>query len=117
MVKNPVTARQDETVLDAVKKMAELRIGAIPVVNERGEVVGIFTERDLLVRVVAKELPLDTRLSKVMTPNPVTIRPDASLEEAKNVMAKIKARHLPVVDEEGTLVGVVSLSDIEFSTY
>jgi CBS domain-containing protein len=104
MLKNPVTVSEDESILDAVKRMAELNIGAIPVVNERGEVVGIFSERDLLKRVVARGLSYETKIKDVMTKNPVTISPDASVDEAKRVMAKIKARHLPVIDKDGRLV-------------
>ncbi|MCE4614616.1 MAG: CBS domain-containing protein [Desulfurococcales archaeon] len=117
MLKNPVTVREDETVFDAVKKMAELNIGAIPVVNKEGRVVGIFSERDLLKRVVVRELSYETKIKEVMTKDPVTVSPEASVEEAKEVMAKIKARHLPVIDENSQLVGVVSLSDIDLSVY
>ena len=117
MLKNPVTVREDETVSGVVKKMAELNIGAIPVVNEKGEIVGIFSERDLLKRVVAKGLSYNTKIREVMTRNPLTISLEATVEEAKEIMAKIKARHLPVIDNDGHLVGVVSLSDIEFSVY
>ncbi len=117
MLKTPVTVEENESILVAVKKMAELNIGAIPVVDSEGKIVGIFTERDLLKRVVAREVPLTTPIKEVMTRNPVTITPDATVEEAKELMAKIKARHLPVVDKSGRLQGVVSLSDIELSTY
>ncbi len=115
MTRNPVTARLGESVLDAVKRMDELGIGALPVVDDKGNLVGIFTERDLLRRVVAKGRdPAKTRIEEVMTPNPVTVRPSDSVEEAKRLMARIKARHLPVVDENGRLVGIVSIKDIEF---
>ncbi|MCE4606619.1 MAG: CBS domain-containing protein [Desulfurococcales archaeon] len=117
MLEKPVTVQEDETVNNAVRKMAELNIGAIPVVNEKGKIVGIFSERDLLRRVAAKGLSYNTKIKEVMTRNPVTISPEATVEKAKDVMAKIKARHLPVIDENGHLVGVVSLSDIEFSVY
>ena len=115
MTKNPVTARVGETVMDAVIRMDRLGIGALPVVDEKGNLVGIFTERDLLRRVVAKGLdPSRVRIEEVMTPNPVTVRPEDSVEEARRLMARIKARHLPVVDERGRLVGIVSIKDIEF---
>ena len=115
MTRDPVTARVGETVMDAVVRMDRLGIGALPVVNEKGNLVGIFTERDLLRRVVAKGLdPSRVRIEEVMTPNPVTVRPEDSVEEARRLMARIKARHLPVVDERGRLVGIVSIKDIEF---
>lgn len=118
MLRNPRTIRVGQTVGEAVDVMAELNIGAIPVVDEEGNLVGIFTERDLLRRVAAKRLPLDeTSIDEVMTHNPVSVSEDTGLEEAKEIMARIKARHLPVVDKDGKLIGIVSLSDIEFSTY
>ncbi len=114
MTHNPVTARPDEPVIAAVLRMAELGIGALPVVDESGRLVGIFTERDLLVRVVAKRLdPEKVLVGTVMTPNPVTIGPNEPVEEALRIMNKIRARHLPVVDENGRLIGIVSIRDIE----
>ncbi|MCE4627970.1 MAG: CBS domain-containing protein [Desulfurococcales archaeon] len=114
MTPNPVTVTPDETVYEAAVKMAELGVGALPVIDEEGRLVGIFTERDLLVRVVAKGLdPTKIRVGEVMTPNPVTVGPDEPVEEALRLMAKIRARHLPVVDEKGRLVGIVSIRDLE----
>ena len=118
MLRNPKTVRVGQTVGEAVDIMAGLNIGAIPVVDEEGSLVGIFTERDLLRRVAARRLPLDgTRIEEVMTPNPVSVTEDTGVEEAKEVMARIKARHLPVVDGRGKLIGIISLSDIELGTY
>jgi len=114
MTVNPVTVKPDDTVWDAVVKMDQLGIGALPVVDEEGRLVGIFTERDLLRRVVAKKRdPEKTLIREVMTPDPVYATPEDSLEEAKRLMAKVKARHLPIV-EEGKLVGIISIKDIEF---
>ncbi len=115
MTRNPVFARPNETVFEAVKKMDELGVGALPVVDESGKLVGIFTERDLLRRVVAKQrAPERTLIKDVMTPNPVTIKPNESVLEALRLMAKLKVRHLPVVDDSGNLIGIVSIKDIEF---
>ena len=114
MTPNPVTAKPEEPVIAAVLRMAELGVGALPVVDDSGRLVGIFTERDLLVRVVARRLdPEKVRVGDVMTPNPVTIGPDETVEEALRIMNKIRARHLPVVDEKGRLIGIVSIRDIE----
>ena len=115
MTKNPVTVSLNETVWDAVVKMDALGVGALPVVDDNGRVVGIFTERDLLRRVVAKKKdPQKTLISEVMTRNPVTVKPTDTIKTAKALMAKIKARHLPVVDDDGKIVGIVSIKDIEF---
>jgi len=114
ITKNPVYARPEDTVLNVVKRMAELHIGALPVVDSKGRLIGIFTERDLLKRVVAKELPLTTKVGDVMTPNPITVKPATTIREALEKLKKIKARHLPVVDDDGNLIGIISIKDIEF---
>jgi len=115
MTRNPVTVSPNDSVWDAVVKMDALGVGALPVVDDNGRVVGIFTERDLLRRVVAKRLdPKKVLVRDVMTRDPVTVKPTDTVETAKRLMAKIKARHLPVVDDEGKLVGIVSIKDIEF---
>ena len=116
MTRNPVTITPDSSVLEAAKKMASLGIGALPVVDEEGRLIGIFTERDLLQRVVAVERDARaTRVADVMTPNPVTVKPEDPVDQARRLMAKIKARHLPVVDDTGRLVGIVSIRDIELA--
>ncbi len=115
MTRNPVTASPNETVWEAVVKMDTLGVGALPVVDDEGRVIGIFTERDLLRKVVARKLdPAKTLIRDVMTRNPVTVKPDDTIETAKKLMAKIRARHLPVVDDSGKIVGIVSIKDIEF---
>jgi len=95
------------TAADAVAAMRQWNIGSL-LVTEFGRVVGIFTERDLLVRVLAPGLPLDTPVRRCMTPNPVTVSPKDSVRTAIKRMQKGGYRHLPVVDEAGRPVGVLS---------
>ena len=103
----PLTA----TVQEASEGMAAKRIGAI-IVGTTKEMVGIFTERDLLTRVIAKELdPKTTLLSAVMTPNPDTLPPDANPVEALKTMQSRNFRHLPIV-ENGILVSMISIRDL-----
>ncbi|MEB2837268.1 MAG: CBS domain-containing protein [Desulfurococcales archaeon] len=114
MTPNPVTMPPTATVEEAVKLMAERDIGSILVVDESGRLAGIFTERDAVKRVLAQGRdPRSTRLSEVMTPNPITIDVDSPVEDAVRLMERKRIRHLPVVDREGRLVGIVSLRDIE----
>lgn len=99
-------------VRDAVRMMAEKRIGAI-LVMEDGRLEGIFTERDVTVRVVAAGLdPEATPLSAVMTASPDTLEPDAKAIEALNLMEERRYRHLPVVASDGRVMGIVSIRDL-----
>jgi CBS domain-containing protein len=106
-----IALKSHATVQEAAEKMAEHCIGAIPVIDS-GELKGLFTERDLLNRVVAKGLqPRDTLLDDVMTKDPITIASEASLVDSFSEMFVHKFRHLPVL-EQGRVVGVLSCRDI-----
>ena len=99
------------TVLDAAHRMNDKRIGAVVVTNQ-DQVVGIFTERDVLYRVVAKQLdPAKTAVRDVMTSPVACCDPRMTREECRSVMRQRRVRHLPVV-ENGQLVGIVSIGDI-----
>lgn len=99
------------TVRDAAKNMAERHIGAV-LIGDGGRLQGIFTERDLLIRVVARGLDPDgTRLKEVMTPDPDTVGPDDLASLALERMRTSGYRHVPVV-EDGVVVGIVSLRDL-----
>ncbi|BCW99251.1 MAG: CBS domain-containing protein [Armatimonadota bacterium] len=105
------SAYTDQTVLDAAKLMNDRRIGCLVVT--RGEtVVGIFSERDILTRVVAEQRdPATTKVGEVMTTPCVVVTPDTELEQCQAIMSEKRIRHLPVVDE-GRLVGIISSGDI-----
>jgi len=105
------TASKDMTVRAASCLMAENRIGALLVVD-KDRIVGIFTERDVLNKIVAGRLDPDkTALSEVMVGNPQTIRADKPLGYALQFMFDGGFRHVPVVDEKGTPLGMVSARD------
>lgn len=100
------------TVQEAAVLMAAHHVGAVPVIEAGGRLAGIFTERDLLNRVVSKGLhPERLRLAEVMTADPVTVGVDASLVESLKVMHKFGFRHLPLVERD-RVVGVLSCRDI-----
>jgi len=102
-----VTAPPGTTVREAVEMMARERVGAVVVV-ENDRLIGIFSERDAVFRVVARGLePTATALAQVMTPAPVSIDPDRSFGYAMAVMHEHGCRHLPVV-ENGRPIGIVS---------
>jgi CBS domain-containing protein len=100
-----------DTVTTAVNAMAEQSIGALPVVDN-GILVGIFSERDVLKRLVKHRLdPEKTKVAEVMSPNPVTATRGMNVFEAMRLMNVKQFRHLPVV-EGGKLLSIVSMRDI-----
>jgi len=106
-----VSMAAEESVLKAAHLMNERGIGGI-VVTQDGEIVGMFTERDVLRRVVTQNRdPETTTLREVMTTPVVSCRPDTKLEECGAVMTSQRIRHLPVADENG-LAGIVTSGDI-----
>lgn len=105
------TVDRADSVLVAAQEMNRRRIGAV-VVRDGDRVVGIFTERDILNRVVAAGLPPgETAVGAVMTCPMAVCRRDTKLAECKSMMSQKRIRHLPVV-EEGRLYGMISIGDI-----
>lgn len=105
------TISPESSVLDAVRKMNHERIGALLVMKD-DELVGIFTERDVLTRVVDQTRdPAATPVEEVMTGNPVVVTAAATINEAMAIVSEKRCRHLPVVDE-GKLLGLVSAGDL-----
>ena len=106
----PITAPAATTVREAARLMKERNIGALMVVEE-DRLVGVFTERDALFRVLAGGLDAaETQLAQVMTPNPQTIAPTNGFTVALQMMHDGRYRHLPVV-EDGRVIGIVSVRD------
>ncbi len=104
-------AEVNQIVMDAVRGMVERNIGAVPVLHD-GRLAGIFTERDLMKRILVGGLdPHRTRVGEVMTGNPLVVAPGDDLEACLRLMKEHGFRHLPIC-EGGRLVGVVSLRDI-----
>ncbi len=100
------------TVADAVRLMNAHRLGSVLVLAE-GRLAGIFTERDVLTRVVGMGRdPLATPLAEVMTRDPVTVPPTATVEEVMKIITARRVRRLPVVDAGGAIAGVLSIGDV-----
>ena len=102
---------ENDTVADVARRMAELQVGAILVLNA-GELRGIFSERDLMRRVVLERLDLDkTPVRSVMSTQLATIDESASIEDAMEAMQPHKCRHLPVM-REGRVTAFLSMRDL-----
>ena len=101
----------EDSVRTACIIMTSANIGALPVVDDKGVLVGILSERDVIQRSIIVYRPSTTTLVKqVMTPNPQWLAPDAKPDEAYQIMSKGKFRHLPIC-EDGQVLGIVSIRD------
>lgn len=108
MIQDPVTLLDNAIVADALKQMAENRIGGIPVVDASGKLVGIVTNRDLRF-----EKKMNRPVAEVMTSkNIITAKPDTSMAAAEEILQEHKIEKLPVVDASGKLVGLITYKDI-----
>jgi len=107
------TVESSMTVLNATHVMNERRIGAVVVVNAEGRLCGMFTERDVLRRVVAvMRDPQTTRIEDVMTTDLITVAPNDDVASVSELMRDHRVRHVPVIDTFGRLCGMVSIGDI-----
>ena len=106
-----ISAQVHETVGQAAARLAEKRIGAMPVLDGAA-LVGIFSERDVIYTLANKgDAALGTVLAEAMTADPVTVDPDTRVMSALSLMTRRRIRHLPVMSE-GALVGFVSIGDL-----
>jgi CBS domain-containing protein len=107
-----VTAVFSETVLDATRRMNDEHVGSV-LVMDGGRLVGIFTERDVLRRVVgARRAPERTAVGEVMTSDVVSCPPEAPIDDVAELMRSRRIRHVPIVDAEGFVLGLVSIGDV-----
>jgi CBS domain-containing protein len=112
MTADPCTIDADKTVTYAAKMMKDENVGIAPIV-EGDRLVGTLTDRDIAVRVVAEGRdPQSVKVRDVATRNVVTIDPERDLDEVLNLMARHQVRRLPVVEEDGRVVGVVAQADV-----
>jgi CBS domain-containing protein len=103
---------ENDNLLDAAKQLAELNVGAMPICGEDNRLKGMLTDRDIVVKALAKgKDPASTRAGELAEGKPVTIGADDSLQETLATMARYKVRRLPVIDGHD-LVGIVSLADV-----
>jgi CBS domain-containing protein len=118
MSKYPRTVSPDTPVSEAAQLMKEEDVGLVPVVERvggaetRGRLVGVVTDRDIAIRAVAEGRATDAPVSEFMSGGVKTCSPDDSVESAMELMSREQVRRVPIVDERGSLVGVVAQADI-----
>ena len=102
-----------ESLFDAAQLMWENDCGALPIIKDGRKVIGMITDRDICMSALFKGKPLyDLRVSDAMSRQLQTCRPGDSLADAERTMSQARIRRLPVVDEKGSLVGMISLADL-----
>lgn len=115
MTRNPVCAQPDDTVASVAQLMKERDIGPVPIVEDivSKRLFGIVTDRDLALKVVAEGRdPNTTKVREVMTRDVVTARDNDDIQQALDAMSQHQLRRILVVDENGTLVGIIAQADI-----
>jgi CBS domain-containing protein len=111
-LKPAVCVSPQDSLREAIDQMNEHGVGCV-MAEENGRVVGVFTERDVLLKVVEQGVNLDaTRVAEVMTPDPECLTPDDVIAYALNKMSVGGFRHVPLVDTEGRPAGIVSMRDV-----
>jgi CBS domain-containing protein len=111
MLTNIITATPSMTIEEAINILYEKHIGSVVLIDDDKKCVGIFTERDA-IRLVAKNIELDQPLGNVMTKNVITIQENSSINEVRKIVLTHKIRHLPVVNQEDRIVGLLSVRAI-----
>jgi CBS domain-containing protein len=111
MTAQVVTATPQSPISEVAQTMARIESGAVPVVSD-GKVIGLITDRDIVIRVVAEGMPLSTPVADVMSEGVETCREEDNVADAAAAMASRQVRRLVVLNESGRLVGILSLGDI-----
>ncbi len=122
MSKNVITVDEDESIMDASQLMREKNVRRLPVVSKNGDLVGIISDRDLKEASPSKATTLDVhelyyllsklKVKEVMTKKPMTISPNHTVEKAAMIMLEKKISGLPILNEKGALVGILTQNDV-----
>lgn len=115
MTRDVQTASRETSLRDAAVMMRDGDMGSIPVVDG-GKLVGIVTDRDMVVRVLAEGKGADTAVSDAMTSDLVTVKPDDYVFEAIRLMGEWQVRRIPVVGDNGELAGIIAIADVALET-
>ena len=112
-----VTLEQEAYLIEAIRKMQDVKVGSI-LVTHQGKLCGIFTERDLLMKIVGTDIDIyRTKLMDVMTVKLHTSNVQDDVQESMKRMTEQKIRHLPVIDDKGQLVGIISQGDFVYLSW
>jgi len=112
MTRDPECCTGDDTARRAAQVMRDCDCGCVPIVDEAGMVIGIVTDRDLAVRAIAAGKDSSTKLNDLMTPVATTCGPDDDLRDVEQKMAELQVRRIPIVDDAGRCIGIISQADI-----
>jgi len=111
--REPVYIDQDAGIVEVAQLLRQRHVGSVIVVDAQGRPVGVVTDRDLVIEVIAEEVPVDSVTVKdIMAPQLLTVGAGEGLEEVLEKLRQAGVRRAPVVDEEGLLSGMISLDDI-----
>ena len=113
MTKNVRALKAEHTLQEAAQLMSDLDVGIIPIAEQGGKLQGVITDRDIVVRAVAKGMDINsTRISDCMTGKVVTVTEDQTAKDAARIMADNQIRRLPVISENNALVGIIAIGDL-----
>lgn len=111
--KDVATAIPDETIRQAARRMATRNVGTLVILDSLGRPAGLVSDRDLMLQVLVEERnPDTTNVSEVMSTPVAAVHEQASIDDALREMAACHVRRMPVVDDDGTLVGILALDDV-----
>ena len=114
MTRDPRVCRAGVSVCEAARLMLQEDVGEIPVVDEARHVIGVITDRDIVLRCVAADInPQQATVEACMTSPALTLADDATLEDCADLMAGQQIRRVPVVDADGVICGIVAQADLE----
>lgn len=117
MTKDIVIANTEDTIIDVAKLMAHHNIGCVPVTENGEKVLGVITDRDIVIEMAENNYdPYNTLATRIMSDNVYFVRPDVDVKFAFDLMKKQQVRRLPVM-ENGKILGMISLGDLAVSAY
>jgi len=114
----PAVCSYQDTVLQAARVMRDLNVGYVPIVDEKDQLVGIITDRDICIQVVAEnKKPEEEKLKDYVTPKPYTCKPGDDISKAIQLMKAHQVRRIPIVDDTDQCLGIISLGDLAVGTH